>query len=64
MPMAGPGDLKIHLDRPPYVYPMFEQAMRIAAGETPEDHRAGSANSGPSSQRWRPATRTRGTGKH
>ncbi|MBB2992658.1 acetyl-CoA C-acetyltransferase [Mycolicibacterium iranicum] len=39
MPMAGPGDLKIHLDRPAYVYPMFEQAVRIAAGETPDEHR-------------------------
>jgi acetyl-CoA C-acetyltransferase len=39
MPMAGPGDLKIHLDRPAYVYPMFEQAVRIAAGESPDDHR-------------------------
>ncbi|MEH3142329.1 MAG: acetyl-CoA acetyltransferase [Mycobacterium kyogaense] len=39
MPMAGPGDLKIHLDRPAYVYPMFEQAVRIAAGESPQAHR-------------------------
>lgn len=39
MPMAGPGDLKISLDRPAYVYPMFEQAIRIAAGEAPLDHR-------------------------
>lgn len=39
MPMAGPGDLKIALDRPAYVYPMFEQAVRIAAGESPDDHR-------------------------
>ncbi len=39
MPMAGPGDLKIHLDRPAYVYPMFEQAVRIAAGESVQAHR-------------------------
>src|SRR4029079_9020756 len=39
MPMAGPGDLKINLDRPAYVYPMFEQAVRIAAGESVQDHR-------------------------
>ncbi|MCG7598010.1 acetyl-CoA acetyltransferase [Mycobacterium sp. PSTR-4-N] len=39
MPMAGPGDLKIHLDRPSYVYPMFEQALRIAAGESDDAHR-------------------------
>ena len=37
--MAGPVELRIHLDRPAYVYPMFEQAVRITAGETPEDHR-------------------------
>ncbi|MGE2692722.1 acetyl-CoA acetyltransferase [Mycolicibacterium pulveris] len=39
VPMAGPGDMRIKLDRPAYVYPMFEQALRIAAGETPEAHR-------------------------
>jgi acetyl-CoA C-acetyltransferase len=38
-PMAGPGELRIQLDRPAYVYPMFEQAVRIAAGETPDAHR-------------------------
>ena len=41
--MAGPVELTIHLDRPAYVYPMFEQALRIAAGETsdgaPPSHR-------------------------
>jgi acetyl-CoA C-acetyltransferase len=37
--MAGPVEIKIHLDRPVYVYPMFEQALRIAAGETPDEHR-------------------------
>jgi acetyl-CoA C-acetyltransferase len=37
--MAGPVEIKIHLDRPAYVYPMFEQALRISAGETPDDHR-------------------------
>lgn len=39
VPMAGPGDTRIHLDRPAYVYPMFEQAVRIAAGESPDEHR-------------------------
>jgi len=34
VPMAGPAELRIHLDRPSYVYPMFEQAVRIAAGES------------------------------
>jgi len=37
--LAGPADLRIKLDRPAYVYPLFEQALRIAAGEAPEDHR-------------------------
>jgi acetyl-CoA C-acetyltransferase len=37
--MAGPVEIKIHLDRPAYVYPMFEQALRISAGETPDAHR-------------------------
>lgn len=39
VPMAGPAEIRIHLDRPAYVYPMFEQALRVAAGETPEEHR-------------------------
>ena len=38
-PMAGPGELRIHLDRPSYVYPMFEQAVRISAGESQDAHR-------------------------
>ena len=38
-PMAGPGELRIKLDRPAYVYPMFEQALRISAGESPDVHR-------------------------
>jgi acetyl-CoA C-acetyltransferase len=37
--MAGPVEMKIHLDRPSYVYPLFEQALRISAGETPDAHR-------------------------
>ena len=37
--LAGPAELRIKLDRPAYVYPMFEQSLRIAAGETSEDHR-------------------------
>ena len=36
--LAGPGELRIQLDRPAFVYPMFEQALRIAAGATPQDH--------------------------
>lgn len=37
--LAGPVELRIHLDRPSFVYPMFEQALRITAGETPDEHR-------------------------
>ncbi|MGE2735167.1 acetyl-CoA acetyltransferase [Mycolicibacterium vaccae] len=39
VPMAAPSDERIHLDRPSYVYPMFETAVRIAAGESIEAHR-------------------------
>lgn len=39
VPMAGPAEIRINLDRPAYVYPMFEQALRIAAGESSEEHR-------------------------
>ncbi|OBG86396.1 acetyl-CoA acetyltransferase [Mycobacterium sp. E802] len=39
VPMAGEAELRIGLDRPAYVYPMFEQALRIAAGETSDAHR-------------------------
>lgn len=37
--LAGPSDLRIKLDRPAFVYPMFEQALRIAAGESSDAHR-------------------------
>ncbi len=39
VPMAGDAEVRIKLDRPAYVYPMFEQALRIANGESTEDHR-------------------------
>ncbi len=39
LPMAGPAELRIHLDRPAYVYPLFEQAVRIDLGESPDTHR-------------------------
>jgi acetyl-CoA C-acetyltransferase len=38
VPMAGDAELRIGLDRPAHVYPLFEQALRIANGESPEDH--------------------------
>ncbi|WP_029118787.1 MULTISPECIES: acetyl-CoA acetyltransferase [unclassified Mycobacterium] len=37
--MVGPAELRIGLVAPSHVYPMFEQALRIAAGEGVEDHR-------------------------
>jgi len=38
VPMAGEAEIRIKLDRPAYVYPLFEQAIRIANGESIEDH--------------------------
>lgn len=39
VPMAGPAEDRIGLDRPAYIYPMFEQALRINAGESVDGHR-------------------------
>ena len=39
VPMAGPAEKRIGLDRPAYVYPMFEQALRISTAESIKDHR-------------------------
>ncbi|MED5814795.1 acetyl-CoA acetyltransferase [Mycolicibacterium sp. 050232] len=39
VPMAGEAELRINLDRPAYVYPLFEQALRIAGGESIDEHR-------------------------
>src|SRR5215210_4754064 len=39
LPMVGPAELRINLDRPAYVYPIFEQALRVTAGESPDEHR-------------------------
>lgn len=38
VPMAGDAEIRIGLDRPAYVYPLFEQALRIANGESVEHH--------------------------
>src|SRR5580693_2416071 len=38
VPMAGDAEIRIKLDRPAYIYPLFEQALRIANGESIEDH--------------------------
>jgi acetyl-CoA C-acetyltransferase len=37
--MGGDAENKIKLDRPAYIYPLFEQALRIANGESIGDHR-------------------------
>lgn len=39
VPMAGPAEQRIELVRPAHVYPLFEQALRITAGESSDDHR-------------------------
>ena len=39
VPMAGPAEDRIALDRPAYIYPLFEQALRISAGEPVDEHR-------------------------
>ena len=38
VPMAGPAEDRVKLDRPAYIYPLFEQALRTSSGEPPEDH--------------------------
>ncbi len=39
VPMAGDAEIRIKLDRPAYIYPMFEQALRVSTGESIDDHR-------------------------
>ena len=39
-PLVGPAETRIGLIRAPYVYAMFEQALRIDAGESSEAHRS------------------------
>ena len=39
VPMAGEAEIRISLDRPAYVYPLFEQSLRVANGESVEEHR-------------------------
>ncbi len=38
VPMAGDAEIRIQLDRPAYVYPLFEQALRVANDESIDDH--------------------------
>jgi acetyl-CoA C-acetyltransferase len=37
--MAGPAEERIRLDRPAYVYPLFEQSLRLSTGVSIDDHR-------------------------
>jgi acetyl-CoA C-acetyltransferase len=60
--MSGEAQIRIKLDRPANVYPLFEQAVRIATGSRLTRTVAALVNCGPSSPRWRRPTRTRGTG--
>jgi acetyl-CoA C-acetyltransferase len=39
VPMAGAAEDRIRLDRPAYIYPLFEQALRVSTGESVDDHR-------------------------
>jgi acetyl-CoA C-acetyltransferase len=39
VPMSGPAEDRVGLDRPAYVYPLFEQALRISRDESMADHR-------------------------
>ena len=39
VPMSGPAEDRIGLDRPSFVYPLFEEALRIARGESVAEHR-------------------------
>ena len=39
VPMAGAAEDRIGLDRPAFIYPMFEQALRISVGEPVDEHR-------------------------
>lgn len=39
VPMAGEAEIRITLDRPAFIYPLFEQALRLARDESIEDHR-------------------------
>lgn len=39
VPMQDPTEVAAGLDRPAFVYPLFEQAIRIASGRSPEAHR-------------------------
>ena len=37
--MSSPAQDRIGLALPSHVYPLFEEALRVANGETPDEHR-------------------------
>ncbi|WP_077089317.1 acetyl-CoA acetyltransferase [Mycobacterium rhizamassiliense] len=39
VPMAGDAEIKIKLDRPAFIYPLFEHSLRLARGESIDEHR-------------------------
>lgn len=39
VPMTAESERRIGLDRPAYLYPLFEQALRISSGRTDSEHR-------------------------
>ena len=39
VPMEAPSERRLGLDRPSLIYPLFEQAVRLAAGRSQEEHR-------------------------
>lgn len=38
--MSSPAQDRVKLTLPSHVYPLFEEALRVAGGETPDEHRA------------------------
>lgn len=40
VPMRSDTEKRAGLDRPAYIYPLFEQALRVSAGRSVDDHRA------------------------
>ncbi|UYP21117.1 acetyl-CoA acetyltransferase [Rhodococcus sp. Z13] len=38
VPMEAESERRIGLDRPSFVYPLFEQALRVTSGRSPEEH--------------------------
>lgn len=39
VPMVFDGQKRVGLDRPAFMYPLFEQALRLSAGWAPDEHR-------------------------